>query len=166
MPSLTLSLFILFTDRFETYGKESAPIPGAISWIADKLICNHILGDELYQSCRSYLMDFYWQMVVLLLIDGLRASLMMSEQMVFWEHERTAKKETPDLSSLETWKRTAKLFPSVFLCCVFRGLSFALIVSMLRYWSILLYIILILGSISLGGCFNQEDQNFVTRGVK
>ena len=38
MPSLTLSLFILFTDRFETYGKESAPIPGAISWIADNLV--------------------------------------------------------------------------------------------------------------------------------
>ena len=38
MPSLTLSLFILFTDRVETYGKESTPIPGAISWIADKLV--------------------------------------------------------------------------------------------------------------------------------
>ena len=60
----------------------------------------------------------------------------------------------------------AKLFPFVFLCCVFRGLSFALIVSMLRYWSILLYIALILGSISLGGYFNQEKRNFVTRGVK
>ena len=30
---------------------------------------------------------------------------------------------------------------------------------MLRYWSVLLYIVLILGSISLGGYFNQEDQN-------
>ena len=60
----------------------------------------------------------------------------------------------------------AKLFPPVLLCCIFRGLSFALIVSMLRYWSIPLYIVLILGSISLGGYFNQEDQNFVTRGVK
>ena len=60
----------------------------------------------------------------------------------------------------------AKLFPFVFLCCVFRGLSFALIVSMLRYWSVLLYIVLILGSISLGGYFNREDQNFVIRGVK
>jgi len=168
MPSLTLSLFILFTDRFETYGKESAPIPGAISWIADKLICKHILGDELDGSCRSYLMDFYWQMVALLLMDGLRAAWMMSEQMVFWEHERSADEKTPDLSPLETWKKTAKLFPSVLLCCVFRGLSFALIVSMLRYWSIPLYIVLILGSISLGGYFNQdqEDRNFVTRGVK
>merc|ERR1719458_974721 len=81
---------------------------------------------------------------------------MMSEQIVLWEHERTS------------WKKTAKLFPSVLLCCVFRGLSFALIVSMLRYWSIPLYIVLILGSISLGGYFNQdqEDRNFVTRGVK
>ena len=62
----------------------------------------------------------------------------------------------------------AKLFPPVLLCCIFRGLSFALIVSMLRYWSIPLYIVLILGSISLGGYFNQdqEDRNFVTRGVK
>ena len=57
-------------------------------------------------------------------------------------------------------------FPFVFLCCVFRGLSFALIVSMLRYWSVLLYILLILGSISLGCYFNREDPNFVTRGVK
>ena len=45
------------------------------------------------------------QMVVLLFIDGLRAAWMMSEQMVLWEHERTADEKTPDLSSLETWKK-------------------------------------------------------------
>ena len=45
------------------------------------------------------------QMGVLLFIDGLRAAWMMSEQMVLWEHERTADEETPDLSSLETWKK-------------------------------------------------------------
>ena len=61
---------------------------------------------------------------------------------------------------------SVKLFPSVFLFCVFRGISFALIVSILRYWSVPLYILLILGSISLGCYFNREDHNFVTRGVK
>ena len=106
---------------------------------------------------------------------------MMSEQLVFWEHEKNAVEETPDLSILESWKKQgkvgdfdkcnflfspAKLFPFVFLCCIFRSLSFALITSMLRYWSIPLYIVLILGSISLGGYKNREDQNFVTRGVK
>ena len=45
------------------------------------------------------------QMVVLLFIDGLRAAWMMSEQMVLWEHERTADEKTPDLSPLETWKK-------------------------------------------------------------
>ena len=44
-------------------------------------------------------------MVVLLFIDGLRAAWMMSEQMVLWEHERTADEKTPDLSPLETWKK-------------------------------------------------------------
>ena len=120
-------------------------------------------------------------MVVLLFIDGLRASWMMSEQMVLWEHERSADETTPDLSPLQSWKKQgelvigydpnsccypAKLFPYVFLCCVFRGLSFALIVSMLRYWSFLLYLVLILGIISLGHYFNPKDHNFVIRGVK
>ena len=39
MPSLTLSLFILFTDRFDTYDQRNTEeIPWAISWVADKLV--------------------------------------------------------------------------------------------------------------------------------
>ena len=48
-------------------------------------------------------------MVVLLFIDGLRASWMMSEQMVLWEHERGADEKTPDLSPLQSWKKQGKL---------------------------------------------------------
>ena len=44
-------------------------------------------------------------MAVLVFIDGLRASWMMSEQMVLWEHERTADEKTPDLSHLKSWKK-------------------------------------------------------------
>ena len=48
-------------------------------------------------------------MVVLLFIDGLRASWIMSEQMVLWEHERTADEKTPDLSPFESWKKQGEL---------------------------------------------------------
>ena len=48
-------------------------------------------------------------MLVLLFIDGLRASWMMSEQMVLWEHERSADEKTPDLSPLQSWKKQGKL---------------------------------------------------------
>ena len=37
---------------------------------------------------------------------------------------------------------------------------------MLRYWSVLLYIVLILGVITLSGYINRKDHNFVIRGVK
>ena len=37
---------------------------------------------------------------------------------------------------------------------------------MLRYWSVLLYIVLILGVISVSGYINRKDHNFVIRGVK
>ena len=50
--------------------------------------------------------------MVLLFIDSLRASWMMSEQMVLWEHERTADERTPDLSPLESWKKQGKLIAS------------------------------------------------------
>ena len=45
--------------------------------------------------------------MVLLLIDGLRASWMMSEQMVLWEHKRTA--ATPYRSTFKSWKKQGKL---------------------------------------------------------
>ena len=39
MPTLTLSLFILFTDRFDTsYKKKAEKIPGSISYFMDKLV--------------------------------------------------------------------------------------------------------------------------------
>ena len=38
MPSLTLSLFILFTDRVNSYEKDAVHIPGAISYFVDKLV--------------------------------------------------------------------------------------------------------------------------------
>ena len=106
----------------------------------------------------------------------LRASWMMAEQLVLWEHEQT---ET-DLSLRQAWKKQGKLrcevyffmffsaviSPFVFLWITFRVLSFALITSILRYWSIPLYIALVLGSISAGVFFNRKDRNFAIRGLK
>ena len=38
MPSLTLSLFILFTDSVNSYEQDAVLIPGAISYFVDKLV--------------------------------------------------------------------------------------------------------------------------------
>ena len=106
----------------------------------------------------------------------LRAAWMMAEQLVLWEHEQT---ET-DLSLRQAWKKQGKLrcevyffmfcsamiSPFVFLWITFRVLSFALITSILRYWAIPLYIVLVLGSISAGVFFNRKDRNFAIRGLK
>ena len=61
---------------------------------------------------------------------------------------------------------SAVISPFVFLWITFRVLSFALITSILRYWAIPLYIVLVLGSISAGVFFNRKDRNFAIRGLK
>ena len=38
MPSITLSLFILFTDHFDSYNQDAVHIPGSISYFLDKLV--------------------------------------------------------------------------------------------------------------------------------
>ena len=114
--------------------------------------------------------------MITFLVALLRASWMMAEQLVLWEHEQT---ET-DLSLRQAWKKQGKLrcevyffmfcsamiSPFVFLWITFRVLSFALITSILRYWAIPLYIALVLGSISAGVFFNRKDRNFAIRGLK
>ena len=74
-------------------------------------------------------------MVVLLLIDGLRAASMMSEQMVLWEHEANAEEKTPDLSAWESWKKQGKLKAYIFqvnVFCVAASKTFPLCLPLLR----------------------------------
>ena len=43
MPSLTLSLFILFKDRFDTYKQDALYIPGSITYFLDKLVLKQLV---------------------------------------------------------------------------------------------------------------------------
>ena len=48
MPVLTLTLFILYTDRFENYEEDTVMIPGAISYFLDKLVNRyHVFAREV-----------------------------------------------------------------------------------------------------------------------
>ena len=49
---------------------------------------------------------------------------------------------------------------------VFRVFSFAFVVTMLRYYAILLYALLIFLAICMGAHWNKDRNNFVVKGFK
>ena len=59
-----------------------------------------------------------------------------------------------------------KVWPSSIVSLVFRVFSFALVVTVMRYWAILLYAVIFSSAICVGALWNKDDKTFVIKGFK
>ena len=59
-----------------------------------------------------------------------------------------------------------KVWPSSIVSLVFRVFSFALVVTVMRYWAILLYAVIFPSAICVGALWNKDDKTFVIKGFK
>ena len=59
-----------------------------------------------------------------------------------------------------------KVWPASIVSLVFRVFSFALVVTVMRYWAILLYAVIFLSAICLGAFWNKDEKTFVIKGFK
>ena len=59
-----------------------------------------------------------------------------------------------------------KIWPSSIVSLVFRVFSFALVVTVMRYWAIPLYAVIFFSAICLGRFWNKDKETFVIKGFK
>ena len=147
MPSLALSLFIAFKTNISDEGATLDRVDIAYSLI----VAAWMLSEQIIFSRQT------------------RAHENGSDEEIFvkWTIGRRLKQKGKTVAFNANFRMniSGKIFPLVLLSTAFRCSSFALIATTLGFYSIPLYMFLVLGPITLDYVYNGTKDRFVIRGM-
>ena len=154
MPQIALQLFVIFNQVEIFYQKKNTLW---MTWTSFFNQRNNQRNNILWLTYASLAMSFF------------TASTMDSEQTILSKYGYEFYQEGTKIICFDLKKGLVgkiKMFPFCFVSIIFRLFTFSLTVSLLRYISIPLYFLLILGSIIFYRRMNPNSSSFVMGGTK